>query len=51
MSQQTEQPGYQRLQVTDQKEMTWENDRLGRKVYADRLTTLIQNTEGCKNSF
>lgn len=46
MSQQTEQPGYQRLQVTDQKEMTWENDRLGRKVYADRLTTLIQNTEG-----
>lgn len=46
MSQQTEQPGYQRLQVTDQKQMTWENDRLGRKVYADRLTTLIQNTEG-----
>lgn len=46
MSQQTELPGYQRLQVTDQKEMTWENDRLGRKVYADRLTTLIQNTEG-----
>lgn len=46
MSQQTEQPGYQRLQVTDQKQMTWENDRLGRKVYADRLTPLIQNTEG-----
>lgn len=46
MSQQIEQPGYQRLQVTDQEQMTWENDRLNRKPYADRLTTLIKNTEG-----
>lgn len=46
MSQQVEQPGYQRLQVTDQEQMTWENDRLNRKPYADRLTTLIKNTEG-----
>lgn len=46
MSQQTDQPGYRRLQVTDQKQMTWENDRFHRKPYADRLTTLIKNTEG-----
>lgn len=46
MSQQIEKPGYQRLQVTDQEQMTWENDRLNRKPYADRLTTLIKNTEG-----
>lgn len=46
MSQQIEQPGYQRLQVTDQKQMTWANDKLNRKPYADRLTTLIKNTEG-----
>lgn len=46
MSQQIEQPGYQRLQVTDQEQMTWANDKLNRKPYADRLTTLIKNTEG-----
>ena len=43
---QTEKPGYRRLQVTDQESMTWENDRLDRKQYAERLTTLIGNTEG-----
>lgn len=43
---QTEKPGYRRLQVTDQESMTWENDRLDRKQYAERLTTLIENTEG-----
>ena len=46
MSQQIEKPGYQRLQVTDQEHMTWANDKLNRKPYADRLTTLIKNTEG-----
>lgn len=46
MSQQIEQPGYQRLQITDQEQMTWTNDKLNRKPYADRLTTLIKNTEG-----
>lgn len=43
---QTGKPGYRRLQVTDQESMTWENDRLDRKQYAERLTTLIGNTEG-----
>lgn len=46
MSQQIEQPGYQRLQVTDQEQMTWKNDKLNREPYANRLTTLIKNTEG-----
>ena len=50
MSQQIEKPGYQRLQVTDQEHMTWANDKLNRKPYADRLTTLIKNTEGYKNN-
>ena len=38
--------GLTRLQVTDTDQMTWKNDLLNRKGYADRLTTLIQNTKG-----
>lgn len=38
--------GLARLQVTDTEQMTWENDLLNRKEYADRLTTLIKNTKG-----
>ncbi len=39
-------PSFNRLQVTDPDEMTWENDQLDRKEYADKLTTLIKNTRG-----
>lgn len=39
-------PSFNRLQVTEPEEMTWANDKLDRKEYADRLTTLIQNTKG-----
>lgn len=38
--------GLTRLQVTDTEQMTWKNDLLDRKKYAERLTTLIQNTNG-----
>lgn len=38
--------GLTRLQVTDTEQMTWKNDLLDRKEYAERLTTLIQNTKG-----
>lgn len=30
----------------DEQEASWDKDKLGRKPYADRLTTLIQNTRG-----
>lgn len=39
-------PSFNRLQVTDPDEMTWKNDQLDRKEYADKLTTLIKNTKG-----
>ena len=39
-------PSFNRLQVTDPDEMTWDNDQLDRKEYADKLTTLIKNTKG-----
>ena len=39
-------PCFNRLQVTEPEEMTWDNDQLDRKEYAERLTTLIQNTKG-----
>ena len=39
-------PSFNRLQVTDPDEMTWKNDQLDRKEYADKLTTLIKNTRG-----
>ena len=42
----TTSPSFNRLQVTEPEEMTWDNDQLGRKEYADRLTTLITNTKG-----
>lgn len=39
-------PSFNRLQVTEPEEMTWNNDMLERKEYADKLTTLIKNTKG-----
>ena len=39
-------PSFNQLQVTAPEEMTWATDKLDRREYAERLTTLIQNTKG-----